>query len=438
MALVVRHLSAPAASLARSASLAVLILVVFLPVAHAHTEPLPVVTLTIDMDEHSLTCTATLPTFAMRPLAGLGPDASREQRQARFDAVAQVLNGQCPIEVDGIQVMPVVSVIHLNDAFVDDPGGIPEEDNISGPLAKPWIDAHVQYSCSLKGRPKQIRMVWGIFPQQTALEAGIVEVEIDDLNEALARAEVFEDDRIVSFLPDEPEYVWYADHRKRAAPIAAVVIPPVEPLSLPVISMAAGMLMGALGLALMFRRLPRKPVLTAMIGLAVVVILARESGRVEFIPPWGQEAFVPREGDAEEIFTVLHRNIYRAFDYKAESDIYDALAHSVAGEMLQEVYTDMYRAVNDEDGAYCQIDTLTVMQSALTEARGSAYHDSVRFGMSCTWRVAGLVEHMGHVHRRINEYKGVYTLAAVGGRWKIVAVEIAEQERIVKKTAQQL
>jgi hypothetical protein len=54
--------------------------------------------------------------------------------------------------------------------------------------------------------------------------------------------------------------------------------------------------------------------------------------------------------------------------------------------------------------------------------------------MSCNWRVLGLVEHWGHVHRRINEYSAIYTLTPFGNQWKISGVEMTDQKRITGAT----
>ena len=51
------------------------------------------------------------------------------------------------------------------------------------------------------------------------------------------------------------------------------------------------------------------------------------------------------EAQALAIFVPLHANIYRAFDYGGESDVYDALAQSVQGELLDRTYRDVRRSL---------------------------------------------------------------------------------------------
>ena len=54
---------------------------------------------------------------------------------------------------------------------------------------------------------------------------------------------------------------------------------------------------------------------------------------------------IPQESEAITIFETLHQNIYRAFDYTSQSDIYDALAQSVDGPLLDRMYTDIYQSL---------------------------------------------------------------------------------------------
>ncbi len=44
--------------------------------------------------------------------------------------------------------------------------------------------------------------------------------------------------------------------------------------------------------------------------------------------------------------------------------------------------------------------------------------------------MAGSVGHWGHVHERVNRYRGLLTIEPLGGVWKLVAAEVLEEERI--------
>ena len=49
--------------------------------------------------------------------------------------------------------------------------------------------------------------------------------------------------------------------------------------------------------------------------------------------------------EADAIFGALHRNIFRAFDYREENDIYEALARSVDGGLLVDLYLQIRRGL---------------------------------------------------------------------------------------------
>ena len=66
---------------------------------------------------------------------------------------------------------------------------------------------------------------------------------------------------------------------------------------------------------------------------------------------------MPAVAAAETIFTPLPRDIYRAFDYVEEGEIYDALARSVQGDLLDELYQQVYRSLimHEEGGAVSRV-----------------------------------------------------------------------------------
>ena len=60
---------------------------------------------------------------------------------------------------------------------------------------------------------------------------------------------------------------------------------------------------------------------------------------------------------AVQVFTQLHKNMFRAFDYNQETDVYDALANSVDGELLRRLYLDVNRSlqIKEQGGAAARV-----------------------------------------------------------------------------------
>ena len=76
-------------------------------------------------------------------------------------------------------------------------------------------------------------------------------------------------------------------------------------------------------------------------------------------------------------------------------------------------------------------------ESAEKGARLKSLYTMVRrddeggFRVEASWTVSGSVNHFGHVHYRQNRYDATLLLHAVEGAWKIRAIEILDQRRIL-------
>ena len=130
---------------------------------------------------------------------------------------------------------------------------------------------------------------------------------------------------------------------------------------------------------------------------------------------------------AKEVAGTLLRNIYRAFDYHAESDIYDALARSVQGDLLAELYLKIHDglAMQEQGGAIASVQDVRVTASDNLQ-RGKEKSFSLRL----TWTVEGTVEHWGHIHTRVNEYSADFTVQPVDDAWKITGMKVTDQKRV--------
>ncbi len=51
-------------------------------------------------------------------------------------------------------------------------------------------------------------------------------------------------------------------------------------------------------------------------------------------------------------------------------------------------------------------------------------------GATASWNVAGSVGHWGHVHQRKNQYRAEINVSPIDGVWKLVDLEILEEERL--------
>ena len=129
---------------------------------------------------------------------------------------------------------------------------------------------------------------------------------------------------------------------------------------------------------------------------------------------------------ANEIVSGLLHNVYRAFDFREEEQIYDVLEKSVTGELLTQIYLETRRGLElaNQGGARAKVKQLELMEiDARSVGRGG-------FLATATWLVTGSVGHWGHVHQRRNQYRAELDVRPVDGAWKLTSIEILEEKRL--------
>ena len=447
----------------------ILLTVCLAPSVYAHTSPVPLVELKVSLSDDMLIYDARIPTFAIAPLAGLDL-AEGESLPTKTDEVEAFFAEVCPVMIDGIAVRPVLADMIIvapelptsgngqrpwedGDDSPGGPGGPGGQDygGAAGGEALPqWMEAKVRLVYSTKGTPRQVSMVWNVFTGDGADALGLLNpygmdpyagadtgLSVGKPDEVIAISELMGRRSFLTFIPEEPEYVWHSDVTARRSDAMGVVPSAAQKtIQLPLVSIAATILLILfLAAAVKSGKMPRGLVAGASLTILLVGIVGRDLGRVEMKQFWRGGVVMPAEPQAKEIFAVLHRNVYRAFDYDTEDAIYDALAQSVSGELLDEIYTDVYQSLvlQDQGGAISKIENVEILESKMIASGPDVENGTLEFRVSCQWVVKGLVEHWEHAHRRVNKYGAVYTLRPFGDAWRISDVEMNEQERILAK-----
>ncbi len=328
------------------------------------------------------------------------------------------------VRIDGVTVAPVIRECRvIRPAPETRPGFV----DVTGALL-PQVLAIAEYTA--KSPPRSVAIAWGTYPRDFLAQdrdlAPIVDVEAV----LLAAGEVTP----VVFKADEPEFVWHApsaslESRFRVVPTVAG---PAR-ATLPALSIAAMVL--ALMVAFRLWRVSGTPraagaTLAGAIAAAVLWPYARVPAPFQPVAP------LPTPGQALAVFEPLHANIYRAFDYTSEVEIYDALARSVDGPLLARVYDDIYRSLimHEEGGALSRVRSVRPVHADVSAVRRT---DSgvPAFDVTTRWLVEGVVYHWGHSHVRLNEYLARYTVEARGDSWRITAVVPLEQRRVDRQRA---
>jgi hypothetical protein len=381
--------------------------------ALAHTPPPVYVTAEINDEEMVVACVIGEQLFKnwLGFEAEGWPDLNEEDRAAKIEIVNAFFAEWSTITVDGIVVIGVFRDIEPIE-YMDH--------------GQPWRFSQVRMAYGLKGPPKSVAIAWRRFKNSVGWWLEYIQGEILAEN---APGAYFE------FSAKEPEYTWHAP----AAPLKRRILTdptykPPEPLTLPLPSLG---ILAALLLALpvfRWRHVSRKVAWGAVAGCAVLSVSLAGVAQVEVLPPWAAKFRMPEVAEAKGIFESLHRNIYRAFDYTSENDVYDTLARSVTGDLLDRIYREIHESLimRDQGGAISKITGTKILDIEVTMP-GTG--EDPYFDVVCTWQVRGKVGHWGHTHERVNEYRARYRVVSDGAKWRIARVETLDERRLDQEEA---
>ncbi len=167
--------------------------------------------------------------------------------------------------------------------------------------------------------------------------------------------------------------------------------------------------------------------IVAAVALVVIGISSFPYARVSMARPAAIAGDLD-DSQATALLETLLKNVYRAFDFREEEDVYDKLAISVQGDLLADVYLENRRsfAVQAAGGAQAKVKEVSV-RNATAERQADT---PLTYTLRGQWTAMGTVGHWGHVHTRQNLYDAIVTIKAVDGFWKITGLEVIEENRI--------
>lgn len=272
------------------------------------------------------------------------------------------------------------------------------------------------YSVPVDGYPKEATVEWTLFDERASEVPGYA---IDAAGPFLA-----------GLTPDDPVLVW-TNHFKRppVPPVAEVASKQWAEVPVPALS-ALLWLIAAVLLVLALRANSARARVLRAVGSIVLIgigVAAMPYVRVG-VPRPGLMPATMTDEQAAAVAKQLLTNVYRAFDFRGETQVYDRLAKTVDGPLLEQVYLDQRRSlrVARAGGAEARVKVVNVESAAASHIAGSGADFTIR----TRWNIVGSVGHWGHVHQRANRYDAELTLSAAGGAWKITGFNVLEQERL--------
>ena len=329
-----------------------------------------------------------------------------DERPEVLKRLADFLKDRARVTIDGQRPEPILDRIHFLKRGLRMTRVVTPDEPVDGTSA--MIGAIFVYP--VDGIPKDVRLIWDLFDDR------ITRVPASATDEA---------GPMPSFLtPDDPELHWVNYLKGGTLPGELEVAVPQSNLSMP-IALLIGILL-ALGLLIVAAR--QRSWALGLVAVALVasgwlappIGLIRVPVPASIRPPSGDEA-------APTIHALLY-NVYRALDFRQEEVVFDRLAQSLSGEVLERVYLEMRKGLRLENqgGARVrvrEVELLEVTPQEPTEAGALRYRTR--------WNATGSVGHWGHTHMRTNSYDALMTLDRIGKQWKIAGIDILEERRVI-------
>ncbi|MDB4386481.1 hypothetical protein N9Z47_03860, partial [bacterium] len=333
-----------------------------------------------------------------------------------------------PVLIDSVEVQPVFDRVDFYGLDLRDFAVQAEKRKIS--MANGRVGVIMSYST--KGAPTEVEVTW------------------DKFNNAIKSVDtvVFAYDKIektqFSMFLENNTFQWIAPERK---PLPAIVdvsstvdLESLKPsvIRLPVVTtvfVALALLL--LVVSFTFKLNLRK----ASIAGAVLVIIGLTLFRflpVELPNPLAEKPkFELSNEDATQVFAQLHKNMFRAFDYQNESDVYDALSKSVDGELLRQLYLDINQSlkVKEQGGAIARVNEVNLLEGQKSRSAINPDDELPEFDYACKWNLIGTIEHWGHIHERENKYDANFKIQLKDDAWKITEMQVNNEEQGVVKTS---
>ncbi|MEP5765953.1 MAG: hypothetical protein ABJ308_15260 [Halieaceae bacterium] len=322
-----------------------------------------------------------------------------EQRGLVLEKIATFLTEKQPVSINDELVQPILDRASFLNRTLK-----------SSMVAEPGVDINIDsavvgviFVYPVAGLPDKATMTWDMFDERVQLVPG---------------SAVDEAGALPTFL--EPDYAvleWQNFLKNPTIPGLVTLKPPPSPAALWLYQLRWWAIAAALLLLTLWSRSRQTP---AALGATVALLVVGSSlilGR-PLAPP----------GEATEtVVKDLLRNVYQAFDYRAESDIYDTLERSVSGDLLTDIYLETQRGLElaNQGGARARVKAVEMQSIDIVAAE-----EPNAFRANATWNVHGSVGHWGHVHTRSNQYQAELLVQVIDNRWKLIDMNVLQEQRL--------
>jgi hypothetical protein len=326
--------------------------------------------------------------------------------------IGQFVVQQSQVHIDGATSRPLLDRVEF--VRVTPQGIQPLETAASLTLNTALVGVILAYI--RPGLPQEVTVDWTFFnDQMTSIPSTI----IDPVSQLP-----------YDMTPAQPSLHWtnvLDNYNYQAATIDAIAAQAANQfdISLPSVVLGlAALLVFGLGRHLGLTRLYR---IVAMMLMVLTAVVVWPFGRIAVRNPLAAPYELP---DVEAILILqgLLQNTYRAFDFRAENDVYDKLAVSVSGDLITDLYLQHRQRLEMEEQGGARASVQDVQLLDATPSGPPSQRQRLTF--QCTWRITGIVNHWGHAHQRRNQYEARITIQPIEQTWKMMALDLIEERRL--------
>ncbi|MCH2203271.1 MAG: hypothetical protein MK102_14980 [Fuerstiella sp.] len=336
-----------------------------------------------------------------------------------------------PVEVDGVRPAPIVERCDFYGVDFLDLAQLTERK----PVAMSSARVGIILTYPLVAAPRNIRLTWDRFNKALWTINMVVFSEDADFRKTLSRIgsnNVFEWNS-----PNDSSVT----QERVPAPVVAE-LPKLPTIRLPVLTLIllATVLASVLRLYRgLFSRTAMWITMCLMCGAAVV--WGFDAGSLTM--RWGSPQEIS-DDEARQVVTKLLSNVYDAFRFRGEDEVYDALAVSTSGDLLQDLYLQIQQSLRmtEQGGAVARVKQVDVIETDRKAVipKGDSPPSGYAFTCLCRWNISGTVEHWGHIHERINQFQASFLAEPVPVRqktatssmryWKLTGMNIVDSKRV--------
>ena len=376
----------------------------------------------IELKKDHLVIELWVATFLFPPLEDInyGDNKPRPTLDKSREQIERFFNSNCPVYINGKKVPPNTQWLKFEEM---------EEVSHLGESADLTM-AKMLFHYPASEEVRNIKFGWGLWFTDQAIK-----VETENGEETISHNPNILDMLIfvggeahpMYLTKEEPEFTWHAPARILTDSVEITSIEPIKKVNagIPIISICVLVI----GFFLTITRQRGKTFLrlSIIISSFIVAFILRNTLVIETSRSSETLAKNLDSSSAADLFTKLHRSIYRAFESESEDAIYNNLAKSVSQKLIGPLYEEVYQSLilRDEGGAISRINRVDYI-----EVNAIRIENSDDYKIYCKWQVHGNVRHWGHSHKRSNEYEADYTLSVENDLWKIASSSVNLQKRV--------